>query len=410
MICHGAVPGSTLANGTRSSIVAHLASIPMINPVGLRAEEFPWAAERIWLDAASIGPLPASTLAAVEAFTRARAAPHELAGVDFLGILKRSRELVARLVGAAPEDIALTPNTSYGINLAARMLPFEPGDLVLVPDGEFPANVYPWMNLADRGVGLERVPLDREGWPDEDRIVERLGDPRVRVLAVSLVQFHTGYRVDLPRLSRRCRETGTALVVDAIQGVGVVPLDLREVEVDFLACGAQKWLLSPWGSGFLYVNRVWHERLRPPFAGWTAFEGTDDFSDLTRYDPRWRPDARRFELFTLPYQDFVGMNASLEFLLGLGVDAVGRQVRVVHEPVLDWARRHGVRVASPTDHRGSGILALAVADPRQTRARLLEHGVGCSVREGLLRLSPHCYTAVEDMARVAEILGGKVGK
>lgn len=375
----------------------------------IREAEFPRAADKVWLDAASIGPLPASTLAAVEEFNRARAGPHAFAGVDLFAIFARARQLVARLIGAAPDEIALTTNTSYGLNLAARMLPLEPGDVVLVPDGEFPANVYPWLKLDDRGVRLERVPLTTEGWPDEERILGRLEDPRVRVLAISLVQFHTGYRADLLRLGERCRATGTVLVVDAIQGIGVVPFDLRDTPVDLLACGAQKWLLSPWGSGFLYVNRAWHERLHPPFAGWSAFEGTDDLTRLLRYDERWRPDARRFELITLPFQDFVGLNASLEFLLSLGPETVGRHVRACHEPVLAWAARRGVRVVSPTDHRGSGILSLELPDPRGVMKRLRGEGMYGGVREGLVRFSPHVYTSVGDMERVADALDRMTG-
>jgi selenocysteine lyase/cysteine desulfurase len=280
---------------------------------------------------------------------------------------------------------------------------------VVVPDREFPANVYPWRMLDDRGVRLELLPLTAEGWPNEEALLQRVADPRVRVLAVSLVQFHNGYRIDLARLGRRCRETDTVLVVDAIQGIGIVPCDLGQMEVDFLACGAQKWLLSPWGSGFLYVNRRWLDRLRPPFAGWTAFEGTDDFADLCRYETRWRADSRRFELVTLPFQDFVGMNASLELLLEVGVDRIGGHVRATHEPVLAWADRRGVRVASPRDSRGSGILALALADPQGARETLQQAGIGCSVREGLLRFSPHCYTSVADMERVVEVLERALG-
>ena len=166
---------------------------------------------------------------------------------------------------------------------------------------------------------MELVPTTPDGWPDEARLLERLADPRVRVLAVSLVQFSNGYLADLAALSAATRRTGAYLVVDAIQGVGQVPLDLSRVEVDVLACGAQKWLLSPWGSGFVYVRRELISRLSPPVTGWMAFEGTDDFTRLTSYHDTLRGDARRFELITLPYQDFAGMNASLGLIHELGV-------------------------------------------------------------------------------------------
>lgn len=370
----------------------------------LRREEFPWAAERLYLDHAAIGPLPARTLAAVEAYNRDRATPWRLHEDGLNGVLHRSRALAARLIGADPAEIALMTNTSHGLNLAARMLPLEPGDVVLTSDHEFPANVYPWLMLRDKGVVLERVPVTAEGWPDEARLLRRLDDPTVRVLALSAVQFHTGYRADLARLGARCRATGTTFVVDAIQALGVLPLDVRETPVDILSCGAQKWLLSPWGSGFLYVHRGWHERLSPPFAGWTAFEGTDDYTTLTAYDDRWLPDARRFELVTLPFQDFVGMNASLELLLGLEPTQVAAHVLGLQAPVLAWADRRGVRVTSPRDVRRSGMVCLAMPDLARTHAALREAGIMTTVREGALRISPHAYNTLGDMERLVQAL------
>jgi selenocysteine lyase/cysteine desulfurase len=370
----------------------------------LRATEFPWTADRVYLDHAAIGPLPARTLATTEAYNRDRSMPWLLGHDTLFGVFDRSRTLAARLIGADSDEIALTTNTSYGLNLAARMLPLEAGDVVLISDQEFPANVYPWLMLKDKGVSLERVPVTAEGWPDEWRILERLDDPNVRVLAASLVQFHTGYRMDLDRLGERCRATGTILVVDAIQALGAMPFDVRETPVDILSCGAQKWLLSPWGSGFTYINRGWHEKLASPFAGWTAFEGTDDFTTITSYNDTWLPDARRFELITLPFQDFVGMNASLELLLELDPAAIFAHLRALHLPVLDWADRRGVRVTSPRDQRGSGMVCVAMPDLDRAHAALKEAGISASVREGAVRLSPHCYNTVEEMERVVAVL------
>ena len=139
---------------------------------------------------------------------------------------------------------------------------------------------------------MELVPTTSAGWPDEDRMLERLRDPRVRCVAVSQVQFSSGYAVDLARLSAATRETGAWLVVDAIQGIGQVPLDVGRIEVDVLACGGQKWLLSPWGTGFVYVRRELIAAFDPAITGWLAFENTDDLTRLTSYDPTLRADAR----------------------------------------------------------------------------------------------------------------------
>src|SRR3954467_2715986 len=370
----------------------------------LRAQEFPWAGETIYLNHASVGPLPERTRVALEAFNRKRAAPHQLPDRDLMTTLSDSRRLAAELVGAAPEEIALSINTGFGLSLAARALPLQPGDIVLASDREFPANVYPWMMLKDQGVTLELAPTTAEGWPDEHYLLQRVQDPRVRVLAVSLVQFSNGYTVDLARLSDATRASSTYLVVDAIQGLGQVPVDLRKTTVDILACGAQKWLLSPWGSGFVYVRRELIPELRPAVTGWMAFEGTDDFTRLTQYNDTLREDARRFELITLPYQDFAGMNESLRLLLDLDVARIHQHLRCLQEPVLQWAARAGAPVVSPTDGRASGILCVAPRDVGSSFRALKQARIICSLREGAIRLSPHAYTTYGEMERVVEIL------
>src|SRR5690606_6280272 len=290
------------------------------------------------------GPLPERTVRLLDSFNRKRSAPYLLPDPELFEIFAESRRLIAQLIGASADEIALSTNTSYGLNIAALALPLERGDIVLVSDREFPANVYPWLHLRSRGIEVELLPVTDEGWPDEPRLLERIQDPRVRVLAVSLVQFSNGYAVDLDTLSRATRATGTYLVVDAIQGLGQVPVDLRRTPVDILSSGGQKWLLAPWGSGFTYVRRELIGQLVPPLAGWTAFEGTDDFSELTRYSTEFRDTARRFETITLPFQDFAGFNESLRLILQVGPDRIGAHARECHEPIIAWAHRAGVRV------------------------------------------------------------------
>jgi cysteine desulfurase/selenocysteine lyase len=330
--------------------------------------------------------------------------PFQLPDRDLMGTLTESRRHLAGLIGATPEEIALTVNTSFGLGVVARALPLSPGDVVLVSDREFPANVYPWLRLREMGIDVELVPTTASGWPDEARLLERLEDSRVRALAVSLVQFSNGYRVDLAALSAATRRTGAYLVVDAIQAVGQLAVDLRETPVDILACGGQKWLLSPWGSGFVYVRRELIRELSPPVTGWMAFEGTDDFTRLTSYSDSLRADARRFELITLPYQDFAGLNASLGLLLELGVERIQAHLQRLHEPVLAWASRTGTEVASPLGAHGSGILCLAPADVGDAFRRLKAARIICSLREGAIRLSPHAYNTVEEMERVVAVL------
>lgn len=370
----------------------------------LRRQEFPWADGTTYLDHASIGPTPERTRRAGEAFLGRRARPYELTHDDLFGAFDAARQAVAGLIGATTDEIALATNTSYGLGVAARALPWLPGDIVVASDREFPANVYPWKRLADRGVSLELVPTTGAGWPDEDRLVERLADPRVRCLAVSLTQFANGYTVDLARLSRVTRELGKYLVVDAIQAVGQLPLDVRETPVDLLACGAQKWLLSPWGSGFLYVRRELIPSLEPVLAGWMAFEGTDDFSRLTDYKDVFRPDARRFELITLPYQEFVGMRQSIELLLELGIAGIQQHLTRLQAPLVEWAQRKGVALTSPVGVRASGITCLAPPRIEECFKALRKAGVSLSHREGALRFAPHCYNTLGEVERVVALL------
>ena len=371
----------------------------------LRTSEFPWTADTVYLNNASIGPIPERTRRALDEFTAKRTAPHLLPDRELFTGLAEARLGVAQLINADPSEVALATNTGYGLNLAAQALPVKPGETVLLSDKEFPANVYPWLALKDRGVKVEVARVGPEGWPDEDYLLSRLSDPSVRVLAVSFVQFSNGYRANLKKLGAACRANGTYLVVDGIQGVGNSVLDVRDTPIDVLACGGQKWLLAPWGSGFVYVRKELIPRLEPAMVSWMAFEGTDDFSRLTEYNPTFRADARRFEMITLPYQDFVGFTSSLRLILEVGVREIAEVTRAVQEPVVKWAKEHGLRITSPIEngHR-SAILCIAPAKPVEAYHGLKRARVVCSLREGSIRLSPHCYNTVEEMEKVIEVL------
>lgn len=381
----------------------------------LRAAEFPWAArgDAIYLNNASTGPLPASSVAAQEEWLRRRAEPFRLVDAELHGILAAARAAVARLVGAGVDEIALMPNTSYGLNVAATALPLGPGDVIVVSDREFPANVWPWIAQQGRGARCELAPTTPEGWPDEAALLAALDRPEVKVLSVSWVQFATGYRLDLDRLGAACRARGKWFVVDAIQGLGPLTLDLARTPVDLLACGAQKWLLGPWGSGFLYVRRELLPRLVPSAVGWLAVQGSDDFTRLTTYDPaQWPgalwPDARRFEVRTLPHQDFAGMVASLALYERLGPAAVAAHVQALADRIVRWcAGRDDVRLATPADPaRRAGIVGVVPRDAAAASARLRAAGVTHSVREGAIRLSPHGYNSAAEVDRALAALAG----
>jgi selenocysteine lyase/cysteine desulfurase len=220
-----------------------------------------------------------------------------------------------------------------------------------------------------------------------------------------MVQFSNGYRADLPTLRDACRVNGTFLVVDAIQGLGQHPVDVHELGIDMLASGAQKWLLSPWGSGFLYVRKDLIPQLEPPFAGWMAFEGTDDFTRLTDYSPRHRADARRFEVGTLPFQAMVGMTESIRLLLELGIDRIRHYLGEIRRPLLEAAHEGAFELASPTDPaHACSIICVRTHHVVETYRALKQAAIVCVLREGSIRLSPHCYNTIEEIERVVEIL------
>ena len=374
---------------------------------GVRRAEFPWAlaGDAIYLNHASTGPLPQRAVDALSEWARLRATPNRISHEYQFGTLTRGRELIAQLIGASPEEIALATNTSYGLNLAAFSLPIGAGDVVLSPDLEFPANVYPWMQLAAiRGAEYRRLPCE-DGVLDPDRLARELQDDRVKVVTVSWVQFASGARVDLEALGSLCRARGVYFVVDAIQGLGPLTLDLHRAPVDILACGAQKWLLSPWGAAFVYVRRELAEALEPHDVSWLAVRGADDFSRLVDYDLTWRSDARRFEFVTLPFQDYAGMNASLELLLEVGPEVAAAHVERLADRIVAWACADDVELVTPrARERRAGIVSVRPRDAAAAAERLTRAGVAHSMREGAIRLSPHWYNTEDEVDRALRVL------
>jgi selenocysteine lyase/cysteine desulfurase len=374
----------------------------------LRGREFPWAArgEAIYFNAASTGPLPQRTVTALTEWAVLRAELFRLKEEKQFETLARTRELCAGLIGASATEIALATNTGYGINLAARALPLSKGDVILTPDLEFPANIYPWMAGARaRGLEYRRLAFEH-GVLDEEVLLHALDDRKVKCLALSWVGFATGYRADLERIGRACRLRGVYFVVDAIQGLGPFTLDVRAANIDILACGGQKWLLSPWGSAFVYVRDELARTLEPPIVSWMAPRGTDDFRRLLEYDLTWRDNARRFELVSLPYQDFAGMNASLELLAELGHAAVGEHVAGLADLIVNWAEsERRIRLITPRDRaKRAGIVALRPPDGHGASERLKKAGVVHSFREGAIRLAPHIYNTADEVRAVIKIL------
>lgn len=393
----------------------HGASASGVSPIDfddLRRREFAPLDDGIFMNAASYGPLPLRSLEAVGDFQRAR---HEVLRLDaeaFGETLSAARGAAAALVGATPSEIALQPNTTYGLNAAAEIVRARAAAdrrrIVLFSDREFPANVYPWLALDRIGLQAERVPADERGCPREDALLERVRLGDVAALAISFVQFATGYRADLERLGRACREHDTLLVVDAIQGLGAVPLDVRSTPIDVLACGAQKWLCAPWATGFVWLREDLARGAEPTIPGWLAFEASQDFTSLLDYRYELVDDARRFETGSLSFPDFAAFTRSVELFVEIGVPRIWERIREVQQPLLDWvAARDDVRiVGDASEGRRSGIVCVGITDVEAAHRRLGARGVVCALREGAIRLSPHFYNTPDEMRRVVAILEG----
>jgi cysteine desulfurase/selenocysteine lyase len=374
----------------------------------LRDREFPHVGRAPYLNAASMGPLPERARAAVEAYNRRRSDIHSMRGADFEPVLARTRRAAARLIGADEDEIALLPNTSHGLNLAALSLPLEPGRRVLVSDREFPANVYPWLAMGRlRGARVDVVPADARGKPDEARLLEEVARGDVGILAISAVQFTDGWVADLEALGRACRVHGTWFVVDAIQALGPLPLDVRACGADVLATGGHKWLCGPFGTGFTYVRREVIGRMEPRVVGWTSVTASADLERVLGYDLAWVAGARRFEVATQPWQDYAGLAESMELVLEAGPARIREHVLALLDPLAGWLQERGIHIDSDLrPERRSGIFAFTPADAAGAYRALHRAGVGCCLREGAVRLSPHLYNQPEDIARVMDVLEG----
>ncbi|MEO7363697.1 MAG: aminotransferase class V-fold PLP-dependent enzyme [Gemmatimonadaceae bacterium] len=375
---------------------------------GLRAREYEWMnnSSAIYLNAASVGPLPKSAVDAADKWTRLRAEPQHIPLTLMQDEVAKSRRQYAALIGADEAEIALMPNTTYGLNLAARALPLRPGT-ILTFDGEFPSCVYPFMALSSRGISLEMVPK-KDGIPDEDILVKKIGRGDVVAVVVSWVQFANGFVADLERIGNACRAAGAFFIVDGIQGCGVLPLNIHDLPIDIFASGAQKWQLSPWGTGFVYVRKDLIDTFDPHDVGWACMTASADYNRLTDYEFDFYKDARKFEVITVAYHDFAVSNASTRILLDAGVPNIQQHINSLVDRVIEWAgSRSDVHIVTPVDAaRRAGVFSFQPKDIEAAGARLKHGGVTFVQRESAIRLAPHVYNTMEEMDRVVALLDG----
>jgi selenocysteine lyase/cysteine desulfurase len=357
-----------------------------------------------YFDHAAVAPISGPAQQAVERWSREAATDGTVAWGGWNRRVEQVRRLAARLISAEPAEVALVHNTTEGIGFVAEGFPWREGDNVVTLGNEFPTNVYPWMNLATRGVECRLVPCERERLDLAQ--LEHTIDARTRLVAVSWVGYLTGWRNDLDAILEIAHRRGALLLVDAIQGLGVLPLDVQRTPIDFLAADGHKWLLAPEGAGIFYMRREHLERLRPVMVGWNSVAHSGEF---TRLDYELKPSAARYEGGSLDMVGLLGLGASLDLLGEYGTAAISERLLALTDLLCERLARVGAVIASAREPgRKSGIVSFEMPgrDPQQLRRRLQSLGVVVNCRGGRLRASPHAYTNAEDIERLIAGLTG----
>lgn len=315
------------------------------------------------------------------------------------------RTTFARFVGAQAEEVAFVRNTSEGISLVAAGLEWRQGDNLIAVADEYPANVYPWWGLRNRGV--ETRMLVRRGWRFSVDDVRALVDGRTRLVTVSAVDWQSGFRADLPALGDFCRQRGLLFCVDAVQALGALRVDVAAAGIDCLAAGGHKWLLAPEGCGALFASSRVAERINPVLLGWKSVR------DAERYLPyhfEMRKDAKRFEPGTLSHVGILALGAALDLLFEAGIDEIEQRILHLTAELAEGLRSRGAEIVSPWEEgERSGILTFRLGDAVRLSAVLKEAGIIVRNRAAGVRLAPHFYNDGEDVARVLEAVDAYLG-
>jgi selenocysteine lyase/cysteine desulfurase len=364
--------------------------------------EFPVTERWVFLDHAAVAPLSAPARRALIDYADEAAAHGVVAEPRWLQRIEATRGLFGRLLNADPQQIAFIKNTSEGIGFVAEGFPWRAGDNVVLAAEEYPANIYPWMNLAGRGVEVRLVPTrDQRIWVDDIRAAL---DARTRVVSLSFVEYASGFRNDLDAVGALCRERGVYFCVDAIQGLGVFPLDVQTTPVDFLAADGHKWLLGPDGAGIFYLRPELVDFLHPVSVGWHSVVGAWDFATIAFH---LKPHAGRWEGGSFNAAGIAALGASLELLLRLGIETVRDRVLALTDYLCERLAQIGLEVYSsrrPEDKSGIVSVSAPGRDLRAIVRRCRAQGVVINQRAGRLRISPHCYNTPEEIDRLIEVL------
>lgn len=372
-----------------------------LNLASLRAN-FPITHHYNFLNHAAVAPLSRPAADALVGYAHEVAEQAYLAGTYYRST-EQTRAAAAKLINAHPEEVTFIKNTSEGINYVANGVQWATGDNVVINTMEFPANVYPWLHLESRGVQVKRVKED-DGRIPFDRLAKAI-DRRTRVVAISAVQWTNGFRVDLVRLGELCKEKGVLLVVDAIQALGIHPIDVEEMNIDFLAADGHKWLCAPEGAGIFFCRRELVEHLRPTEPGYLCMR--HDYND-PRQEIDLHHDARRFDSGVYNLAGIAALGASIHLLQQIGIENIQVRIKELTDQLVAGVLRKGWMCLSPrTASEWSGIVAFTSQKHRVKDVKhhlRSEFRIVVAERAGALRASPHVYNTAEEIDQLVTAL------
>jgi selenocysteine lyase/cysteine desulfurase len=360
--------------------------------------EFPVTKNLVYLNHAAVAPLCKRASDAMKHLAEDACLYGSLHYDQWLDAYEGLRVATARLIGADRSEIAIVKNTSEGVATIAMGLDWRPGDKVVAFREEFPANFYPWKRLEGRGIQVE--------WLSIDDPLERIDQAArgARLLAISFVQYLSGSRADLEAIGEICHRRGCLFFVDAIQGMGAFPLDVRKARIHALAADGHKWMLGPEGCGVLYIQKDIQDSIEPVEFGWSNVAGYNDFASR---DMSLRADAGRYECGTLNTIGCYGLRAALEFILEVGVDRIGPRVQALGDQIAAGVTAKGYEVLGQrTPSSGAGIVSFrhAEMDARLIVRNLKSKGFIAAPRQGWVRTSPHFYISHENIQSLIEEL------
>jgi len=360
-------------------------------------DEFPVTKDYVYLDHAGVAPVSLRGKRAVEKFLSEATESGMFNYKQWMDRVEEVRRSCAILTGAEPEEIAFVKNTSQGISIVAEGLDWKEGDNLLICEKDFPSNIYPWLNLKRKGVEIRVVPSQNERILLED--IELLIDSRTKLLTVSSVNFSSGFKIDLEVVGRLCKGKGILFFVDAIQSLGVIPMDVNEFKIDFLAADGHKWLLSPEGTGIFYCRKELAPRINPPLIGWKSIINESDYDHV---DFRLKTNALRFEEGSLNVMGIYALGAAIDLLVEVGIDRIQARVIELGDLIIREAEKRDFQVRTPKskEERGGIISIIGNFDPINVKDRLKEEGILVNVRGGAIRISPHFYNTEYEVLRL----------